>query len=158
MGACSKARDEKARSTSRQKAAKQGEDGSSGAGTNVELSRSAEVKQQGRQTSAGKSISSSTPKPSEYGWIPSLLMVFTLQMSFMHLINPCLDFDPPRNFFHFDFITPFPAALHPTQSTGWSCSFHTPLYFPLKALCLPWTKIPDPPFPVLTPSLFYWHF
>lgn len=67
--------------------------------------------------------------------------------------NPCLDFDPPSNFFHFYFITPFPAALHPTQSTGLPCSFHTPVYFPLKALCLPWTKTADPPFPVQS----HWH-
>lgn len=83
-------------------------------------------------------------------------MVFTLQISCMPLINSWLDFDPPSNFFHFYFITPFPAVLHPTQSTGLSCSFHTPLHFLQKALWLLW-MISDPLFPVLRPSLFYWH-
>lgn len=113
--------------------------------------------EQERQSSLGKSAYSSTPKPSEYGRIKSLLMVFTLQISRMPLINPCLDFDPPRNFFHFYFMTPFPAVLHPTQSTGLSFSCHTPLYLLQKALCLPWMKISDSLFPVLRPSLFYWH-
>lgn len=62
-------------------------------------------------------------KPSEYGWITSLLMVFTLHISFKPFINPCLYFDPPINFFQFDFITHFTDALHSTHSTGLSCTF-----------------------------------
>lgn len=84
-------------------------------------------------------------------------MIFTLQISCMSPINPCLDFGPPSNFFHFYFITPVPAVLHHTQSTSLSCSSHTPLHFLQKPLCLPWMKISDPLFPGLRSSLFYWH-
>lgn len=87
MGACSKVRSWKGRITNMEKAAEWGEVGSSGTGTKVELSRSAELKEQEIKNYIGKNVSSSTPKSSEYGWILLLFLVFTLQISFIPLLQ-----------------------------------------------------------------------